>query len=154
MKEPAHHVVVDGYNVIHAWPELKSAMRFGYAAACKRLIEAVRVLHDMEGLRVTVVFDGNGDAINIERPNKELTFSVIYAAAGVSADTVIERIVCNSNGKYVTVVTADASIMNVAKTRGARTMSPFELVDWLKVMTERQSRYLTREKSQKMPHFE
>ena len=45
----------------------------------------LRPIHDIEGWRVTIVFDGSGDdEIRVERPGKELTFSYVFGPKGLT----------------------------------------------------------------------
>jgi len=53
-------VIVDGYNVIHAWPPLKRLMDgASLEAARDRLIERLSVFGMVVGADVTVVFDAH-----------------------------------------------------------------------------------------------
>jgi hypothetical protein len=91
------HLLVDAYNVIHAWPELRALLAaHGPEAAQARLADLLRPIHDAEGWRVSLVFDGRGDAVVVERPGTELTFSHIFSPRGLSADGVIEQLVTNA----------------------------------------------------------
>jgi len=93
----APHLLVDAYNVIHAWPDLRAALlHHGPDAARAQLAEAVRPIHDSAGWRVSLVFDGRGPDLLIERPGPDLTFSYVYGPAGLTADAIIEQIVLNS----------------------------------------------------------
>jgi hypothetical protein len=94
---PDRHLLVDAYNVIHAWPDLRAALlHHGPEAARALLADALRPLHDSAGWRVSLVFDGQGPDLLIERPGPELTFSHIHAPSGLTADAIIEQIVLNS----------------------------------------------------------
>src|SRR5690554_4947143 len=97
MSKPGQaHLLIDGYNVIHSWPDLKRLMKDSPDAACNQLFERVRVIHDQDGCRVSVVFDGNRNAIEVEHPTGQDALSRIYAPADLSADGVIEQIVSNA----------------------------------------------------------
>ncbi len=61
-------MLIDGYNLIHKWPELRRDMRRGGEVARARPAEAIRVIHDFDGVRTTIVFDGRGEQVEIERP--------------------------------------------------------------------------------------
>jgi hypothetical protein len=94
---PDRHLLIDAYNVIHAWPTLRAALlEHGPDAARTQLADAVRPLHDLAGWRVSLVFDGRGDDLLIERPGPELTFSYVYGPRGLTADAIIEQIVLNA----------------------------------------------------------
>lgn len=141
------HLFVDGYNIIHAWPELKQALGdYGWQAATTRLVEMVRILHDILGIQVTVVFDGQGPKVEMDRPTKEVYFSVLYSCSGLTADGLIEQLVrkASKHKKHleVLVATQDALLCQTVQAVGAYTLSPSELLSWVGRTHERQSRYL------------
>lgn len=126
------HLIIDGYNVIYAWPRLREIMRASQAAACERLVGEARIIHDEERYRVTVVFDGNGDRVELDRPGGGQAFSVLYTPRGLSADGLIEQIVCNSaNPAKVTVVTGDRMIADAIVAAGALAQTPDHLEAWI-----------------------
>jgi predicted RNA-binding protein with PIN domain len=161
---PDRHLLVDAYNVIHAWPELRTALAdHGPDAARALLATALRPIHDAEGWRVTIVFDGKGDAITVERPGTELTFSYVFGPSGLSADGVIEQLVANANldpdldrrpgrGKKeepaeIVVATRDNLLGESARASGARLLTPELLRDWADRAASQQTRdLLTRQK--------
>jgi predicted RNA-binding protein with PIN domain len=125
------HLLVDGSNVVHAWPELRSDLRRAKEVAKARLVERLRPLHDAAGWRVTVVFDGRGAELAIDRPGPEATFSVLHTPAGVTADDVIERLVANAaEPGAITVATGDRAELSTVAAAGAATLSPEDLREW------------------------
>ena len=132
METRTRHLLVDGYNVIHCLPDLKRHFREGVSAGCARLVAWVGVLHDVEGIRVTVVFDGRGDDIEIERPTEDLTYSVLYSPRGMSADDLIEQLVgASEKPDDFQVVTRDNLVRETVRALGAEPLSPEELRDWV-----------------------
>jgi predicted RNA-binding protein with PIN domain len=114
------HLLIDGYNIIHAWPQLRKSLQTGQDVARERLIDTVRPIHDFEGVRTTIVFDGQGNDIQIERPGNKVTLSCLFSPTGVTADEIIERLVENSkNPQHVTVATDDNIIAQIIFTFGA-----------------------------------
>jgi len=53
-------LIVDGYNIIHAWTPLKALMHESLEAARDRLIDRLAVYGQVTGAEVTVVFDAQG----------------------------------------------------------------------------------------------
>ncbi len=153
---PDRHLLVDAYNVIHAWPELKAALaKHGPDAARTQLATLLRPIHDLEGWRVTMVFDGNGDEIRVERPGRELTFSYAFGPRGLSADGVIEQLVANATlppaedrrprkknrePPEIVVATRDNLLSDATAACGARLMTPALLRDWVEAAAARQTR--------------
>jgi len=128
------HLIIDGYNVIHAWPELKKALLdSGPDLARSQLADITRVIHDTENTRLTIVFDGSGRDIDIERPTPETTFSLLYSPKDLSADGLIQQLTANTpNKNLITVATADTALGRAITELGATTISPESLLEWVK----------------------
>lgn len=127
------HLLVDGSNIVHAWPELRRVLASeGREVARDRLVAAMRPIHDAERIRVSVVFDGRGAAIAIERPGDEATFSVLYTPAGMTADDLIEQLVAQTQpASLATVATGDAAERRTVEALGAAVVSPEQLAEWV-----------------------
>lgn len=127
MKAPAQHIIIDGYNVIHSMPNVKEWMNKNMDVAREALFNMAKALHDSGNARVTIVFDGKEEAIQIERPTKEDTLSVVFAPASLSADGLIEQLVAKSKQPdYITAVTRDNMIQETLSSLGAHSMDPEE----------------------------
>lgn len=143
------HLLIDGYNLIHKWSELRRAMRRGSDVARARLAEAVRIIHDFEGVRTTIVFDGRGQEVGIERPGGHLTFSFLFSPASMSADELIEQYINKaSNPETVWVVTGDNMVRETAGALGAHTITPDDLENWVLACKRRQSEELAKRSRQ------
>lgn len=130
MKKQAH-LLIDGYNVILGLPKLKEIFRCDKERARDELARIARAIHDGDGVRVTLVFDGAGVDHEIVRPGKELTFSYLFASASSTADGVIEGLLANeAEPSTVTVVTRDRAILHAALEAGAAVMNPEDMVKW------------------------
>ena len=131
--EFAKHLLVDGYNIVHAWPDLRRVLaKEGREVARAQLVERVRILHDFERLRVSIVFDGRGGDIAIERPTRHATFSVLYTPGGMTADDLIEQLAAHAEAPAdVVVATADAAERDTIEAAGAQAVSPEQLADWV-----------------------
>lgn len=128
----ARHLIIDGYNVIHQWPETKRELRRGSAFAREMLATAVRILHDRERVRVTLVFDGQGREVTVERPGAHLTFSYLYSPSSMSADDVIEQLVgAAPEPVNFIVVTQDLAERQTIQALGGTVMSPQDLHAWI-----------------------
>lgn len=141
-KSGDRHLIIDGYNVIHEVESLAAILQDSQEAACASLIQMARSIHDQEGHRVTIVFDGREEKLQLERPCKRVTFSVIYAPRQLSADGVIEQLVSRAqNPSQVTVATRDRMIREAAASRGAFYISGVDLETWVRrceMATQRQ----------------
>ena len=118
MSSPRPHYLVDGYNLIHAWEELRGLELY---VARDQLTHALIEYGGYEKFDITLVFD----AAFTEEDEKVEPFGdhfrVIYTAAGVSADKVIERITYELTRRRleVHVVSSDAVIESVILGAGA-----------------------------------
>lgn len=128
------HLLVDGSNLVHAWPELRRTLRTeGPEIARGRLVEQLRPIHDTERSRVTIVFDGRGAELSIDRPSGENTFSVLYTPSGTTADDVIEQLVAQAKPPALTTVaTGDQAERETIEALGAHWVSPDQLDAWVK----------------------
>lgn len=125
------HLLVDGYNVILGLPQLKDIFQRDKESSRDELGRIARNIHDANGMRVTLVFDGSGGDHEIVRPGKELTFSYLFSSASASADSLIESLLREaSDPSLVTVVTRDRAILHVSMKIGANVMSPDQMVTW------------------------
>jgi predicted RNA-binding protein with PIN domain len=122
-------LVVDGYNIIHAWPSLKRLLGVSLEAARDKLIERLSVYGLVTGADVTVVFDSHQKA---SRNNAQLVVEgvhVIFTRKGHSADQVIERIAYEATGQggVVTVATSDHSQGDMVRGMGGAVISATEM---------------------------
>ncbi len=139
------HLLIDGYNLVHALPESREALPFGIDAARQKLASSVRLIHDFEGIRTTIVFDGKGDDISIERPSGQLTFSYLYSPAAMTADAVIEQLVrASPTPQRITVASDDNMVRQSTSASGALTMGAGQLNDWIRSCQIRQGEMLKR----------
>lgn len=105
-------LIVDGYNVIHAWPRLKRALsERGLEDARRLLVHALAGYAARTGDDVTVVFDAHA-RVAINEPNDVIDgVSVVYGTKTASADHIIERLANEASRRGmnvdVTVVTDD-----------------------------------------------
>jgi predicted RNA-binding protein with PIN domain len=146
------HLLIDGYNLAHAWPEAKRQFRHGWSAACAPVVTAAALIHDIEGIRVTVVLDGQEPQVTVERPGEALSFSVVYSPRGVSADGMIETIVRNSAQRSnVTVATDDLALCHSVMALGAFTLNSQALRERYQRAQQEQQRLLAQQRKPQAP---
>jgi uncharacterized protein len=107
-----NELIVDGYNVIHAWPELAPIIKRGHAEeARRRLIAMLGEYAAATGERVTVVFDAHGRARDPGGGETIDGVRVLFGSKAQSADHVIERWVAiaarRGDAGRVTVASSD-----------------------------------------------
>ena len=122
-------LVVDGYNVIHAWPALKSLMNESLEAARDKLIDRLAVYAQVSGAEVTVVFDAHRTTAMANAEEWNQGVRVIYTRKGHSADHAIERIAyaTQGGGDPLTVATSDRFQRDLVRGVGGAVISALEL---------------------------
>ena len=121
-------LIVDGYNIIFAWPELAALKDVKLEDARDLLVAILADYAAMTRQQVTIVFDSH------RRPGAEGSeqqvsgVQVIYSGRGASADHVIERLVYEARvSDEVTVATSDALQRDITLGKGIKTVSALVL---------------------------
>ena len=123
-------VIVDGYNVIHAWPQLKRLLsEASLEAARDKLIERLSVFGMVAGTEVTVVFDAHHSAARTNSEEVVEGVHVLFTRKGHSADHAIERIAYGASqvGDVITVATSDRFQRDLVRGMGGAVISALEL---------------------------
>jgi predicted RNA-binding protein with PIN domain len=128
---PGHPVtlVVDGYNIIHAWPQLKDAMDESLELARDALVARLATYHQVTGADVTVVFDAH---FTQSRRSTELVHDgvkIMFTRAGNSADHAIERLAYAASraGQPLVVATSDRFHRDMVRGMGMAVIDAREL---------------------------
>ena len=123
-------VIVDGYNVIHAWPPLKRLLgEASLEAARDKLVERLSVFGMVVGADVTVVFDAHHSAARTNSEELIEGVHVVFTRKGHSADHVIERIAYEASqaSDPITVATSDRFQRDLVRGMGGAVISAVEL---------------------------
>jgi tetracycline resistance protein len=114
------YYLIDGYNVINAWPEL-IRLRGNLDEARDVLVRILAEYGAFENYEMTIVFDAlfTEDEERIIELGRRLR--VIYTGAGETADSCIERLAYRAvrDGREVHVVTSDSVEQSVILGAGA-----------------------------------
>jgi uncharacterized protein len=122
-------LLVDGYNVIHADPELAPLVTGDLELARIRLIERLARFARNRSMEVTVVFDGSSGHAKTATSEEMLGITVMFSPGGTTADSVLESLaVAAERPELVTVATSDRATQEAIFGRGALRMSARELV--------------------------
>lgn len=121
-------LLVDGYNVIGAWPELRKLKTDSLADARDRLIERMAEYKAHMGWRVVVIFDAHLMP-GIEKKNSKHQVEVVFTRENETADERIEKMVTELSGRRVQihVATSDMTEQWVIFAQGALRKSAREL---------------------------
>src|SRR5256712_7068498 len=121
-------LIVDGYNIIFAWPELSAVKDVKLEDARDLLISILADYAAMTRQKVTVVFDSH------RRPDAEASaqtisgVQVVYSGRKTSADNVIEKLLFEAKASdEVTVATSDALQRDLALGHQIKTVSALTL---------------------------
>lgn len=127
-------LVVDGYNMIGAWPELVNLKnRDLIEEARDRLLQILSNYQEFEGRDVWVVFDAQF-VPGITKEYTKYRVKVVFTAQGETADTYIEGMVDKLKTvlSEVTVATSDLAEQQLVFARGANRMSANDLAKEIK----------------------
>lgn len=130
------HLIVDGYNVICAWPELSALALEEFSAARDRLADILASHCGFTGEQLVLVFDAH-QTRNTETAyeisvgkgrHRRPVGTVVYTKKGETADNYIERFVRLHAGEEMTVASGDRLIQVLTFAYAAR-MSARELLE-------------------------
>ena len=84
-------ILVDGYSLLHHWPELAPGQPRHSARARDELVYVLTRYHDATGEPVTIFFDGAGGPPEVPSKEPGMPVEVLFSRAGQTADQMIER---------------------------------------------------------------
>ncbi len=84
-------ILIDGYSLLHSWPQLAPRKARHSAAAREELIHVLTQYRDAIGTPITVVFDGAGSRRDAREVESRPELEILYSRSGQTADDVIER---------------------------------------------------------------
>ncbi len=135
-KEPLkEYLLVDGYNVIFAWDDLKELAKDNIEGARGKLMDILCNYQGFKKCAVILVFDAykvSGYALEIQKYHN---IHVVYTKEAETADQYIEKVVHEIGRKYhVTVVTSDGVEQVVTLGQGGTLISAREFLEEVKLM--------------------
>ncbi len=117
-------ILVDGYSLLHAWPDLAEGFPRHSREARDELVRVLTQYGDVVGTPVTVIFDGGGAPKGTPKVYSDANMEIIYSPRGKTADDLIERAAfrfCELG--EVLVVTNDHAERDLVVSFGARAWS-------------------------------
>ena len=138
------YLLVDGYNVIFAWKELKELADINIDGARGQLMDILSNYQSIKGCNLILVFD----AYRIQGHKTEiLTYQnihVVYTKEAETADQYIERFTHENAKNYdITVATSDGLEQIIIRGQGCQLISSRELeVEIRKTLEEFRERFL------------
>ena len=126
------YLIIDGYNLIFAWEELKKLAEDNLELARERLIDRLRSYRAYRGCELVLVFDGYKVSGNPGKKGDSGRVHVVYTRENETADTYIEKLADDIGKNYsVRVVTNDSLIRLSALRSGVLRMSSTEFINEL-----------------------
>lgn len=131
-------LLVDGYNMIGAWSELRELRDTNFEEARNRLIELMAEYKAAMDNRVIIVFDAHLTQ-GTEQVYVQNAVEVIYTRKNETADERIEKLSKELKGRktQIHVATSDMTEQNVVFGQGALRKSARELEIELKIVQKR-----------------
>jgi predicted RNA-binding protein with PIN domain len=85
-------ILVDGYSLLHNWPELAPGAPRHSERARDELIAILTQYQDVTGEAISLFFDGAGAPRNAPKSDSRPGVEVLFSRAGKTADDLIERV--------------------------------------------------------------
>ena len=130
--KPAVHkpgcLIVDGYNMIYDWQDLRELAKDDISTARERLIDRLYNYQAFRNEKMILVFDGYRRKDNAGSSMKRGDMEIVYTRADETADSYIERISLELKDRYaIRAATSDGLIQNAVLAHGGLRMSAREL---------------------------
>lgn len=134
-------LIVDGYNMIFAWNNLKSISNI--ESARDALMDQLSNYQGYKKIKLILVFDGYRVKNSVGSNSQYAGLEVVYTKYNQTADRYIEKLVHELKGKYdLSVASSDGLIQNAIFANGAKRMSARELEIAVKNVNKRALSYL------------
>lgn len=132
--KPKRYLIVDGYNIINAWDELKKIANVDFEGARENLVSKVLEYSQLKGFEPYVVFDAYKVKGLSEKIEERKHITVIYTKQNQTADSYIEKFISGLS-KYdeVSVATSDFAEQQIVLGKGGRRISAREFINDLKM---------------------
>jgi len=147
-------ILVDGYSLLHSWPQLAPRKPRHSAAAREELIRVLGQYGDASGTPITVVFDGAGAPPGTPKMPSTPELEILYSKPGQTADDVIERAAHRlSEFGEVLVVTDDYAERDTVLSLGGMASSCLNFIQTLESTLAELQRDLKRHNSKERARF-
>lgn len=132
------YLLVDGYNIIYAWPELKELADDNMDGARIKLLECLSNYQGIRKCQIIVVFDAYRVQGHHEEMLDYLNIHMVYTKEAQTADHYIEKFVHDHETKYhVTVATSDGLVQIIIRGKGCTLLSARELKEEIETANAR-----------------
>jgi ribosomal protection tetracycline resistance protein len=122
------YLLVDGYNIIYAWPELKELADENMDAARMKLLDSLSNYQGIRKCQIIVVFDAYRVQGHLEEVIDYHNIRMVYTKEAQTADQYIEKFAHDNQKKYnITVATSDGLQQIIIRGAGCSLLSAREL---------------------------
>lgn len=128
VQKQEEYMLVDGYNIIYAWDELKCLMEDNMDGARGRLMDILCNYQAIRKCRLMVVFDAYKVAGKVTEVSDYKNIRVVYTKEAETADQYIEKFAHENAKKYrIIVATSDGLEQVIIRSQGCALLSAREL---------------------------
>lgn len=123
-------LIVDGYNVINAWQDLKELSKIDMEDSRELLNNIISEYSSFLGLYAIIVYDAYKVKESTKEIKKHKNLKIVYTKEKETADTYIEKLVTKlGNKRYLEflVVTDDIPIQQIIVGKGGSRISTLQL---------------------------
>lgn len=129
------YLLIDGYNIIFAWPELHELANSNVDSARLKLMDIISNYAGFTNVETAIVFD----AYRLEHHKTEIldyhNIHVVFTATAETADHYIERFTHENASKYnITVATSDGIEQIIIRSQGSLLLSATNLYEEVKTV--------------------
>ncbi len=144
-------ILIDGYSLLHNWPELAPGQPRHSERARDELIRVLTQYHDATGEPITIFFDGAGGRASAPKAESSREVEVLFSRAGQTADDMIERVAHRFQAYgQVLVVTDDFAERDTVGGMGAIVSSCTNFINSIvDALTELQDELRSRNRSER-----
>lgn len=122
------YLLVDGYNIIHAWPELNGLIDDNMDGARIKLLEILSNYQGIKKCKIIVVFDAYRVEGNKEEMLRHHNVYLVFTKEAQTADQYIEKFAHDNQKKYnIVVATSDGLQQIIIRGAGSRLLSARDL---------------------------
>jgi ribosomal protection tetracycline resistance protein len=126
MKE--EYLLVDGYNIIFAWPDLKELAEVNMDGARMKLLDLLSNYQGIQKCKIIVVYDAYLVQGHVEEIIEYHNIHMVYTKEAQTADQYIEKFAHDNRIKYdITVATSDGLQQIIIRGAGCSLLSAREL---------------------------
>ncbi|MCF0132471.1 MAG: NYN domain-containing protein, partial [Blautia sp.] len=135
--EEEEYLLVDGYNVIFSWPELRELAEADLGAAQGKLMDILSNYQGYKKCTLILVFDAYKLEGHAEEVLQYHNIHVVYTKEAETADQFIERTVHRIGKQYeVSVATSDRLEQIIIMGQGARRLSAADLKEEIEAVNQ------------------